>query len=232
MNTKSIPGATASTTDVVVQVGADAPVVLAALWSSIQRAPRGLEQRMAEQQHEAATRREHPRHLGNAGSNASTCSSARHSTTASNAPLAAGWPPHGRARRRVRRHDAGLADLGRRRIEPDDLGPRSAIRRATCPSPHPMSSTRRAPRTWLATSGRIWSSYSTSAPPVNSRCHQPACCSQSASLSTVPTPLSAPGDHSWPPTVRDPPSPRSGWTVPPVRQRGNAAANCLLTQVL
>ena len=64
---------------------------------------------------------------------------------------------------------------------------RRPARRATCPSPQPTSSTRRAPARCAAASGRICSSYSGSAPSVNPSCHQPACASQTR-CSSAPCP--------------------------------------------
>ncbi len=60
-----------------------------------------------------------------------------------------------------------------------------AMDRATCPSPHPTSSTRCAFRRWLRTKGRIRSSYSGSAPSVYRCCHHLECCSQSESPTTA-----------------------------------------------
>jgi hypothetical protein len=114
------------------------------------------------------------------------CSRARHRTTASKVKL---------------RNGSCVADACTNRGEPPRLcasricervgsrpttsAPPRAMHRATCPSPHPTSSTRRAFRRWLSTSGRICSSYSGSAPSVNLRCHHPECCSQRESLNTA-----------------------------------------------
>ena len=54
------------------------------------------------------------------------------------------------------------------------VAPPAAASRATCPSPHPTSSTRSAPASWRAASGRICSSYSGSAPSVKPSCHHSA----------------------------------------------------------
>src|SRR5947209_6726115 len=88
--------------------------------------------------------------------------------------------------------------------------PWRAARRATWPSPVPTSSTRTAPDSHSAASGRICSSYSGSAPSVNPSCHHPAwrsqgssapaVCSASTGTGTVPggllQPRRRPADHN------------------------------------
>ena len=61
---------------------------------------------------------------------------------------------------------------------PTTCAPLAASRRLTWPSPQPMSSTVSSPASSCAANGRICSSYSASAPPVNSSIHHSAYCSQ------------------------------------------------------
>ena len=77
-------------------------------------------------------------------------------------------------------------DLRAGRVDADHVG---AERRRPAARPGPRRTRRRAParhpRGARSTSGRICSSYSGSAPSVNSRCHQPACVSQSDGSLTI-----------------------------------------------
>jgi hypothetical protein len=114
------------------------------------------------------------------------CSRARHRTTASKVKLrngscsaAACTNRGGPPRMCASRICEGVGS------RPTTSAPPRAMHRATCPSPHPTSRTRRAFRRCFWTRGRICSSYSGSAPSVNLRCHHLECCSQRESPITA-----------------------------------------------
>ena len=125
-----------------------------------------------------------------ASSTSSMCSNTRHATTASNdrvgerqrvgarARADARGRPRGRRRREIWFH---VGSIPTARSTPSS----ASARRVIWPSPHPTSSTRRAPASSAAASGRICSSYSGSAPSVNPSIHHPALASHSSRLVTV-----------------------------------------------
>ncbi len=137
---------------------------------------------------------------GSHGSIGSMCSITRHITTASNAPVGTAArrpppvrtparPPAPRPPRSGPRSDRARPPRRRDRRPPRDL-PLPASR-CRAPAGHPARC--------RSISGRICSSYSGSAPSVNSRCHHSACCSHSEGSFTSTAPFSRtrlPSPHS------------------------------------
>ena len=80
---------------VLVQVGADAPVLLGRVEHSVVDPAtfRRLEQRVVEEQHQPPARAQHAAISSNVESRSTTCSSTRQTTTASNAPDPNGSAP-------------------------------------------------------------------------------------------------------------------------------------------
>ena len=152
--------------------GPDPPVLLVEDVVVDPAAPRRLEQRVVEEEEEApARRRARGPSRRSPARTASMCSRTRHMTTASKAPVGerqrVGVGPGVDA---ARRRAARLGDLGRRSGRRPTTDRRRA--RSTGGRAGPHRSRRRArapcPARCRSTSGRICSSYSGSAPSVNS----------------------------------------------------------------